>query len=60
MTNTKRKPGRPPVPPERRVHRTCVGLRPRHWNWLRKQPEGISATLRRLVDRAAGFDGPDA
>ncbi|MBP8128830.1 MAG: DUF2239 family protein [Candidatus Hydrogenedentes bacterium] len=27
-----------------------VSLLPRHWDWLGRQPGGISATLRRLVD----------
>ncbi|HEY3664899.1 MAG TPA: DUF2239 family protein, partial [Polyangiaceae bacterium] len=29
-----------------------VSLLPRHWEWLEEQPQGISATLRRLVDEA--------
>ena len=29
-----------------------VTLLPRHWEWLRRQPGGASATLRRLVDAA--------
>lgn len=29
-----------------------VTLLPRHWEWLERQPRGISATLRRLVDEA--------
>ena len=29
-----------------------VTLLPRHWEWLRDQPGGASATLRRLVDAA--------
>lgn len=29
-----------------------VTLLPRHWEWLERQPHGISATLRRLVDEA--------
>ena len=29
-----------------------VSLLPRHWEWLEKRPEGISAALRRLVDDA--------
>ena len=29
-----------------------VTLLPRHWTWLRTQPGGASATLRRLVDAA--------
>lgn len=29
-----------------------VSLLPRHWEWLERQPQGISAALRRLVDEA--------
>jgi uncharacterized protein len=29
-----------------------ISLLPRHWEWLEQQPNGISATLRRLVDEA--------
>jgi hypothetical protein len=29
-----------------------VSLLPRHWAWLEAQPQGLSATLRRLVDDA--------
>ncbi|HEY4105776.1 MAG TPA: DUF2239 family protein [Polyangiaceae bacterium] len=29
-----------------------VSLLPRHWEWLEAEPQGISATLRRLVDDA--------
>jgi len=29
-----------------------VSLLPRHWEWLQEQPNGASATLRRLVDEA--------
>jgi hypothetical protein len=29
-----------------------VSLMPRHWEWLGEQPNGASATLRRLVDAA--------
>lgn len=29
-----------------------VSLLPRHWEWLERQPGGISAALRRLVDEA--------
>jgi hypothetical protein len=29
-----------------------ISLLPRHWEWLEDQPQGISATLRRLVDEA--------
>lgn len=33
-----------------------VSLLPRHWAWLEEQPQGISATLRRLVDDAKKRD----
>jgi len=29
-----------------------VSLLPRHWEWLEQEPQGISATLRRLVEEA--------
>lgn len=29
-----------------------VSLLPRHWEWLEREPQGISAALRRLVDEA--------
>lgn len=29
-----------------------VSLLPQHWEWLEKQPNGLSAALRRLVDEA--------
>ncbi len=29
-----------------------VTLLPRHWEWLERQPHGVSAALRRLVDEA--------
>lgn len=29
-----------------------ISLLPRHWEWLERQPQGISAALRRLVDDA--------
>ncbi len=29
-----------------------IGLLPRHWDWLAKQPEGASAVLRKLVEEA--------
>lgn len=38
-----------------------VTLLPRHWEWLRAQPGGASAALRKLVDQARHFDrGADA
>lgn len=36
-----------------------VSLLPRQWEWLERQPQGISATLRRLVDDARK-NAPDA
>jgi hypothetical protein len=30
-----------------------VSLLPRHWDWLERQPSGISAALRRLVEEAS-------
>ena len=33
-----------------------VSLLPRQWQWLEQQPQGISATLRRLVDEARKRD----
>lgn len=49
-----------PEPPERAgpgrpklgVVSREVSLLPRHWDWLERQPQGISAALRRLVDDA--------
>ncbi len=29
-----------------------ISLMPRHWNWLSQQSEGVSVTLRQLVDEA--------
>jgi hypothetical protein len=36
-----------------------VSLLPRHWEWLERQPQGISSALRRLVDLAR-LQAPDA
>ena len=37
-----------------------VSLLPRHWEWLETQPNGASASLRRLVDEARKRDsGPE-
>jgi len=33
-----------------------VSLLPRHWEWLERQPNGISATLRRVVEQASKAD----
>lgn len=40
--------GRPPLGVEAKE----VTLLPRHWEWLRRQPGGASATLRKLVEEA--------
>ena len=34
-----------------------VTLLPRHWDWLAAQPEGASATIRRLIDAARAQAG---
>lgn len=33
-----------------------ISLLPRHWEWLESQPNGASASLRRLVDQARSQD----
>ena len=33
-----------------------VSMLPRHWEWLERQPQGISGTLRRLVEEAKKKD----
>jgi hypothetical protein len=45
-----RRPG--PGRPRLGVVSREVSLLPRHWDWLERQPNGISAALRRLVDEA--------
>ena len=46
-------PARPgPGRPKLGVVSREVSLLPRHWEWLEAEPQGISATLRRLVDEA--------
>lgn len=45
---TRTGPGRPKLG----VVSKEVSLLPRHWEWLAEQPNGASATLRRLVDDA--------
>lgn len=45
---TRTGPGRPKLGVVSRE----VSLLPRHWDWLERQPQGISAALRRLVDEA--------
>lgn len=42
------RPGRPKLG----VVSKEISLLPRHWEWLQEQPNGVSATLRRLVDDA--------
>ncbi len=51
--------GRPRGRPRLGVTAREVTLLPRHWEWLSAQPEGASATIRRLVDtaRAEGAEG---
>lgn len=44
------KPG--PGRPKLGVVSREVSLLPRHWEWLEEQPNGASATLRRLIDEA--------
>jgi hypothetical protein len=34
-----------------------VSLLPRHWDWLERQPSGISAALRRMTEEAMKRDG---
>ena len=45
---TKVGPGRPKLGVVSRE----IGLLPRHWDWLSRQPEGASAVLRKLVEEA--------
>jgi hypothetical protein len=42
------RPGRPKLGVVSRE----ISLLPRHWDWLKEQPNGASAALRRLVDQA--------
>ncbi len=48
-------PGRPKLGVTSRE----ISLLPRHWEWLETQPNGASATLRRLVDAARKLDSSD-
>jgi hypothetical protein len=48
VVKTRTGPGRPRLG----VISREVSLLPRHWEWLERQPSGISAALRRLVDEA--------
>lgn len=45
-------PGRPKLGVSSRE----VSLLPRHWDWLEQEPQGLSATLRRLVEEAMKRD----
>ena len=55
--------GQPPPLPQGRGRPSLgvvareVTLLPRHWQWLAEQPNGASATLRRLVDEARRVGG---
>ncbi|MDK9699864.1 MAG: DUF2239 family protein [bacterium] len=46
------RPGRPKLG----VISREISMLPRHWEWLESQPNGISATLRRLVEEARKRD----
>ncbi len=46
------KPRTGPGRPKLGVISREVSLLPRHWDWLERQPQGISAALRRLVEDA--------
>lgn len=46
--DTPRGPGRPRLGVTSRE----ISLLPRHWEWLERQPNGISAAIRRLVEQA--------
>ncbi|MDX9723291.1 MAG: DUF2239 family protein [Myxococcota bacterium] len=48
----KASPGRPKLGVVSRE----VSLLPRHWAWLESQPQGLSASLRRLIDEARKRD----
>ena len=37
-----------------------ISLLPRHWEWLETQPNGTSATLRRLVEEARKRDAGES
>ena len=49
-------PGRPKLGVTSRE----ISLLPRHWEWLETQPNGASATLRRLVDEARKRDSGES
>lgn len=46
-------PARTPGRPKLGIVSREVSLLPRHWEWLERQPNGISATLRRLIETAS-------
>lgn len=46
-------PARSPGRPKLGIVSREVSLLPRHWEWLERQPNGISATLRRLIEGAS-------
>ena len=41
------------------VESRAITLLPRHWAWLELQPNGATAALRRLVDRATKRANPE-
>jgi uncharacterized protein len=53
---TRTGPGRPRLGVTSRE----ISLLPRHWEWLEGQPNGASATLRRLVDEGRRRDSGDS
>lgn len=53
------RPRRGPGRPRLGVIGREVTLLPRHWEWLEQQPNGVSATLRRLIEEARKKE-PDA
>ena len=55
------KPAKPgPGRPRLGVTSREVSLLPRHWEWLEAQPQGASATLRRLVDEHRKRNGSES
>ncbi|HWA70797.1 MAG TPA: DUF2239 family protein [Polyangiaceae bacterium] len=54
IARAKPKPSERPGPgrPKLGVISREVSLLPRHWEWLERHPQGISAAIRRLVDEA--------
>ena len=49
---TGRPPGRPSLPPGERMVHQMLSLRPAQIEWLRAQPQGISAAVRNAVSKA--------